>query len=1218
MTDLVSTGSNPAFRLLRVISIDSYSPGGEAILRVNGGAILTGENGAGKTSLIRLIPVFFGELPRRISVGTQSFGDFYLARTTSYIIFEYERRGVTCLAAMYAGNGEESYTYRFIRAPYELGLFTEPDHKTIIPGDGLPTHLKKLGIDHSRALAHDGYRAIIQGRAHAGREAAAHRGYVADYAFTPQNNRLDHIDRIVSGMFRRQAEFRDFLRMVVSYISDKDDPIAISGDRGKIAIWPKQYAAYQAVMQHAQRMAELERLDADLGANNRQFELLHAKLQVLARHSKTQAEELNTARDEAQGKLTKDTTAHADEDEKLGKQETDARLEADGYEDRVKGLDTKREEYAALDIETKARLVDSLNLLTEQRGLAQQRKDALLGEKEKIEQKYEGLKQAATRDLNTRTMESLGQKEAIAERYQKELDALAERLDAELIALGDYHKQIIEAATDAAGALRETAGRLEHAANHPTPDSVTVDAWQRKSDDLDKARKALQGPQAALEKAIREQREAQETYDRQDGQVQRLNRQIDDLGSEIQRWSNHANPAPDSLLAFLRKVRPDWHLDIAKVVDEGLLGRCDLDPALVETGIAALYGVSVDLSRIDSPLVADEGRLREEIATVEAQRNRLREQLNTEETALKTAYVILARANGTLSETRKVSADATAAVGTAETEERTARVAMDQSRRSNQAKARTDLSAARAHERGAQDKVKEARTAHADAEKGLKERYTALRRDIEMARGSEQKTIDGVISADKAAVAQQIDVLDQERNQALAKEGVDVAALKGIEGEIQGLNQQIQDANQSAKKVSEWRVWLTEAWAGRSVLAQKASDNREKQARFAKKRKDKNLAWQEHRNAALERIGKMDRDAKAAADMSTAASLLIARRDLTQFPPNSEILDGLYDMAWTLDGLTAQANKLGSERRIARDDLKTRVNEIKRAFRSGAGTPTEDYYRLTADEVDPDDNEPQAWVAPLRAWYGGRHEEYLRPLLVEARKFGELIIGFHRDVEKFSKRIRTFNTSMQSALDQTIVFARISQVKIHFASTIAEKAYWTPINDFIRNHEAWIHGISHDLPPPAFATDLGQLLEHWDIREGIRAERLSLIDVSGEVVENEVEKRFRDSATLADLSSTGLSYLILIIIFVAFLRMIRGDADICVTYAVDELGDLDRRNIGILVEMLRQNGIDLVSACPDADLDVLLQFPNRYRVTREGSVPELVEVDLEMWEPSNV
>lgn len=202
MTDSSSSSPASAFSLQRVISIDSYAPGGEVILTVSGGAILTGENGAGKTSLIRLIPVFFGELPRRISVGTQSFGDFYLARTTSYIIFEYERRGVVCQAVIYAGSTDtnaEAYTYRFIRAPYSLGLFTGDDGKTIIPGDGLATHLKTLGIDHSRALAHDAYRAIIQGRAHAGRDAATNRAYVADYAFTPANNRLTHIDRIVSG-----------------------------------------------------------------------------------------------------------------------------------------------------------------------------------------------------------------------------------------------------------------------------------------------------------------------------------------------------------------------------------------------------------------------------------------------------------------------------------------------------------------------------------------------------------------------------------------------------------------------------------------------------------------------------------------------------------------------------------------------------------------------------------------------------------------------------------------------------------------------------------------------------------------------------------------------------------------------------------------------------------------------------------------------------------
>ena len=75
--------------------------------------------------------------------------------------------------------------------------------------------------------------------------------------------------------------------------------------------------------------------------------------------------------------------------------------------------------------------------------------------------------------------------------------------------------------------------------------------------------------------------------------------------------------------------------------------------------------------------------------------------------------------------------------------------------------------------------------------------------------------------------------------------------------------------------------------------------------------------------------------------------------------------------------------------------------------------------------------------------------------------------------------------------------------------------------------------------------------------------------------------------------------------------MIRGDTDCRITLAVDELLDLDKRNIGILVKMLRDNGIDLVSACPAAEVDVMLCFPHRYMVTREGDQPLIAEAIIE-------
>ena len=65
------------------------------IFPLEGGAVLTGRNGRGKTSLLQLLPVFFGENPNRI-VGTETnrlnFAGYYLPRLTSYILFEYHNK----------------------------------------------------------------------------------------------------------------------------------------------------------------------------------------------------------------------------------------------------------------------------------------------------------------------------------------------------------------------------------------------------------------------------------------------------------------------------------------------------------------------------------------------------------------------------------------------------------------------------------------------------------------------------------------------------------------------------------------------------------------------------------------------------------------------------------------------------------------------------------------------------------------------------------------------------------------------------------------------------------------------------------------------------------------------------------------------------------------------------------------------------------------------
>ncbi len=75
-----------------------------------------GVNGAGKTSVLQLIPAFYGEEPERIvtrAADKDSFLDYFLPTLQSLIIFEYRRHtGLCCSVMMRHPSGK--LIYRFV------------------------------------------------------------------------------------------------------------------------------------------------------------------------------------------------------------------------------------------------------------------------------------------------------------------------------------------------------------------------------------------------------------------------------------------------------------------------------------------------------------------------------------------------------------------------------------------------------------------------------------------------------------------------------------------------------------------------------------------------------------------------------------------------------------------------------------------------------------------------------------------------------------------------------------------------------------------------------------------------------------------------------------------------------------------------------------------------------------------------------------------------
>ena len=176
----------PDFFLTRLILIDSYARGKTVEIDLTGHTALTGENASGKTTLLRLLPLFFGEAPSRVIQSDDNnlkFARHYLPHTSSYVVFEYERRGQRVLSVIHADGQSDGANYRFINRPFSPDLFR--DSNGLVQSQDLSRHLTKLGVDFTKPLSLTLYRQILQNEA--GRE---HRQLATMYSFTGSGGRL--------------------------------------------------------------------------------------------------------------------------------------------------------------------------------------------------------------------------------------------------------------------------------------------------------------------------------------------------------------------------------------------------------------------------------------------------------------------------------------------------------------------------------------------------------------------------------------------------------------------------------------------------------------------------------------------------------------------------------------------------------------------------------------------------------------------------------------------------------------------------------------------------------------------------------------------------------------------------------------------------------------------------------------------------------------------
>jgi hypothetical protein len=235
MLELIDDDARSFFSLKRLVLLNSYRKGKKVEVRLDGHTSFNGGNAAGKTSLLRILPLFYGESPNKLVHGggvTQSFVQHYLPTDSSYIIFEYNRRGADRMVVMHASKTGDSVYYRFISQPFDISRFVDESGELMI-GSELLRHIAKRGEFCSEQItALTDYRSIIQNTV----RKKDHRALAAQFAFVGAGSRLAHIEKIVTGMFSRVTDFHDLKRIIVSCITDDGQGVRLESNNLRIPV----------------------------------------------------------------------------------------------------------------------------------------------------------------------------------------------------------------------------------------------------------------------------------------------------------------------------------------------------------------------------------------------------------------------------------------------------------------------------------------------------------------------------------------------------------------------------------------------------------------------------------------------------------------------------------------------------------------------------------------------------------------------------------------------------------------------------------------------------------------------------------------------------------------------------------------------------------------------------------------------------------------------
>ncbi|MCP1313086.1 ATP-binding protein [Halomonas sp. 707D7] len=1196
--------------LLRIVMIHGHLDG-VVELSVDGHTNICGTNASGKTTLQRLVPVFYGELPNKVVPRTRrKFDAFYLPHRNSYLVYEYRREAGSLCQAVLTRRPEGGVEYRFVAAPYR------PEDYLVEGENGIEAReyadwasgLRRSGTGVSAKLsATSEYRAVIQndftptpGMALHGnrKEALKLRQLAAQYSLVAPEHRIRHIEKLVSAVHAKEGKMDTLKTMLAAIFEEDGVELPVTRIRGaKAREWIDQ-------MRQSMRLAPLQRALARL--QGIESELAHLDTTLWQLKPQLAADQHRAERTLAEAEQTR-SERQRDFDTERHRFETtrdalnDRFSEADSaLKQTQRELDDLQQQFEAFDAADMPALEEALTALPQARERYEQYKEHLRGLQEMV-QASQAQKEERLRELG----DTLARQ---SEETQALIDALSDEKATQRERHWEAKQQRDERFQRERQALEATCqGRLTHAAerlavlkaalDHGGPtaeESEEAALAQGRVDRVQAERNAAASQQESLRQELSDLKRERDAADQAHREARQAEQQAQEQCRELER---QRDPAQGTLRHFLRYHAPGWEQRLGKVIAPALLERRDLSPTRVEPGSDDLFGIALDTLAIDAPPYAQaeaellaaideagEAALRAQAALTSAEKTlkRQNERVAAAEQALARAHQTVKRQDEELEYASEARRQCQARHAQAQRDRQRARqAALDEQQALHQAlKEERDEALEALH--GA------LRAEQLELEADAQHQQATFERRLEQYRQSL-----GALKADHQRQCREVEAAFE---QALEEQGVDPVTVKQTKARLAELEAHIRATQARQEELEHYRYFMRVSWG------QRKPELSEQESRLAREVSE------------IERQRLEQRQAFKAAKAEHERHMSVLK---TTCGEQTELLDDLKPLTRQLDelALPADATALSeppgdaqeritrtrqalAQRSQERDALRKGCQEIEGQLVKGASAGFVDALERERDRLD-DPEEPRA-LLPILAGMLKLLEDQQQQLVQQGRNLSDDLDKFFTVFSDLNRRISAQSKRLSDEVADDLALDGIKKAEVRIQSTIDELGFWEPLKRFAQCYKAW-KGSQQPLPSDDYLDALGDVADLLRHDQPYSFE--SLLRLELHLNEGGTDLVIRSDRQLLESSSHGMAYLILCKFLLAFTRLLRGRAEIAIHWPIDEIGTLAYHNVEKLFEACDSNRIHIVGAFPNPESDVLLLFHNRYLIDRDAIEP---------------